>query len=99
MVSSYQRGRLVRAQRALIVPRTIDRSAAGSRNANAMCAVIESQIPSAIQSWTNVAPVRMEIGNGSNHLRITPVASITTIAAPRNAAFSFWPGLNLPSRA
>ena len=28
-----------------------------------MCAVIESQIPSAIQSWTNVAPVRIEIGN------------------------------------
>ena len=37
-------------------------------------------------------------GNRVNHFSMIPVPSITTPAAPRNTALSFWPGLNLPSR-
>ena len=34
--------------------------------------------------------------NGLYHFMIEPVISITTIAAPMNVAFSFWPGIELP---
>ena len=63
-----------------------------------MWPITATQMPSANQSCTNVAPVRQSSGNGSNHFMIAPVASITTPAPAMNAALSFWPGLNLPSR-
>ena len=49
----------------------------------------EIQMPSATQSCTNVAPVRVPRANSENHFNTNPDASITTIAEPRNAAFSF----------
>ena len=42
-----------------------------------------------IQSCTKVAPVRHRSGHGLNHRMIEPVASMTTMAPPVNAALSF----------
>ncbi len=49
------------------------------------------------QSCTKVAPVRQAFENESGQRMIDPVMSMTTMAEPMNAAFSFWPGLNFPS--
>ena len=56
-----------------------------------------SQVAIAVQSWTNVAPVRHESGNGSNHRMIDPVASISGIMPAMKAALAFCPALNLPT--
>ena len=49
-------------------------SASPSRSANTMWPSTATQMPSANQSCTNVAPVRQSRGNGSNHCMIDPVA-------------------------
>ena len=58
-----------------------------------------SQMAMAIQSCTKVAPVRHASGNGSNQRMIEPVASITGIVPAMNAALTFCPALNLPTRS
>src|SRR6266511_1582528 len=54
-------------------------------------------MPKANQSCTKVAPVRQSFENGLGQRRIRPVASMTTTAAAKNVALSFWPALNLPT--
>ena len=53
------------------------RRAGGRARAKAMWPATTSQMAMAVQSWTNVAPVRHESGNGSYQRMIAPVTSIT----------------------
>ena len=71
-------------------------SAVGSRSANRMWPLDRephAEREPVVHERRAGAPVVRE---RSGHAASDPVASITTIAAPRNVALSFCPGLNLP---
>lgn len=50
----------------------------------------------AVQSCTNVAPVRIDSGKGPNHFMFEPLANSNRPAPTVKAALSFWPALNFP---
>ena len=95
----YQRGRLRPGPAGADVPCHIARSDSGSENANQMWPSTAIQMKNANQSCTNVAPVRQVDRERLEPLHDRPGRRASRRAAPTmNAAFSFWPALNLPSR-
>ena len=69
-------------------PVTMPRSAGGRDSAKRMWPATTSQVAMAVQSWTKVAPVRHDSGNGSYQRMIPPVASMTGPRRPRRRR---WP--------
>lgn len=56
-----------------------------------------THVAMAVQSCTNVAPVRYDRANGSGQRMIDPVTTMTGIIPSTNAELAFWPALNLPT--
>ena len=97
--SSYQSGAFLRAQAAGTVPPSMLSSASPSRSANAMWPSTATQMPSANQSCTNVAPVRQSSGNGSNHFMIEPVREHHDAGAGDERGVELLAGVELAERA